>query len=59
MPTILRIILVVLCVVALYYLVVTLARSVTEPETGSLEPAGSHFAARGEVGDASAIGAHG
>lgn len=59
MPTILRIILGVLCVVALYYLVVTLARSVSEQETGSLGPAGSHFAARAEVGEARAIGAHG
>lgn len=36
MPTIVRIVLVVLCVAALYYLVVTLARSVSEQETGSL-----------------------
>lgn len=59
MPTILRIILVVLCVVALYYLVVTLARSVSEQETGSLGSAGSHFAARGDAGEARAIGARG
>lgn len=58
MPTILRIVLIVLCVIALYYLVVTLARSVSEQETGSLGATGSHLAVRGEVGETPAIGAH-
>ena len=52
MPTILRIIVAVLCVIALYYLVVTLARSVSEQDTGSLAPAGSRFAGHAEVGEA-------
>lgn len=58
MPTILRIILALLCVVALYYLVVTLARSVSEQATGSLAPAGSRFAASAAGDEARVIGVH-
>jgi hypothetical protein len=41
MNTVVRIILVILCIVALYYLVVVLARSVADEETGSSVPVGN------------------
>lgn len=59
MSTVLRIVLIILCIVALYYLVVTLARGVAERETGWLGVEGPALAALGDLADERGIGALG